>query len=206
MKEKIQKFCCDESCSHKDWLAEKSNYITEGCVRAQEIVHDNTKSMKDRLEEISGILEEILWDSTKIMSLASTGDWNPADRDFIIRHGREGYEAIAAKFGWKHMTTYSQKLLEYNSKEKIQQYYQVKFYEKLQELLKQHRSIARPQINELLDASPMTIGGYSQVNQLTDKINMGEITWEEYVAQINHVAKMYGNLTMPVPDPHKNSK
>lgn len=156
------------------WLVEKSQFGLEWLVRLYEDFRKRDDLPEGLMDNLTDWLAPVFYDATKILSFASGGKWSPGDRDIILEKGMSGLEDILVEYGLLHETTEGKRWR--TTHEKMQN-----LVKHLSELLSQPMYPARTQIHELLDKEGLDDPIVNEISNLTEKVTMGELPWDEYV-------------------------
>lgn len=164
------------------WLVEKSQFILEWLVRLYEDFRKKDDLPEGLMDNLTDWLAPVFYDATKILSFASGGKWSPDDREIILEKGVVGLEEILVKYELLRETTEDR--LRRKTYEKIQS-----FVEHLKELLGEPRDTARTQIHELLFKEGFDNSIVNEISDLTEKVTMGELHWDEYVHLVKNLVR-----------------
>jgi hypothetical protein len=176
----------------RDWCVEKSSHIVKVLSSMIDCLNETRDEVPEETrEQLIDYISPAIYDATKIMAVSCQGNWEPGDRDLIVKTGRKGYSALSAKYGLEKDDDFKKMIRETQSIEKAESMEMLSLMSKMLEILKMPRGEARTIINILLDELHQDNTVFQTFNSLTNQVNMGEITWEEYIATMNRVIEQY---------------
>jgi len=167
------------------WVVEKSRSVLENVVE----LHEEFLKRHDLPEEFAEAyrfhLGPVLYNSTKILAFAASKQWAWEDAYSIGEQGRSGLEKVLVKYGLlrEDETAEAQRIARTQSL--------LGDLEELRELLSGPSCPCRTRIHELLPQlrgqDPVVV----QIEDLTELVTMGGLSWGEYV---NSAGKLVDGL------------
>lgn len=165
------------------WCSEKSENIVTEVARIFDLLTKQNDLPNAFREDLIYALNCISWDSTKLLAFSNGKEWMPKDSYLINEKGYDGYEAVAVKYN----------LLEETTRDKEKKQLRL-FVNKFNNYLYGMRAPNRTFIHELLLGCKINHSIISELTDLTEKVTMGELTWDSYVEKARLRLKRFEGL------------
>jgi len=159
------------------WVAEKSQHVLEGVSELYEEIHKRDGVPPEITEAVEFWLSPVIYDATKLLAFATDKEWSTEDRDAICDHGRSGLEQVLVKYGLlcEDQTT--------TGRQRVQAQSLLGNLEELRALLNGPPYPSRTMIHEVLLQVRLKDQRIDALSELTERVAMGELSWEEYRKQ-----------------------
>ncbi len=165
----------DSDLDMTSWCQEKASSVVERAA----IAVDKLRAVSTLSEaERSAVLNPIgtmLWDATKLMAFSAGTEWETTDRDLIVEKGQEGFEELARRYGIETRAGMQEAVLQHSIEE---------LASTIEGALKEERWAGRPKIHEVLGRSRISRETLEPLEELTDRLPMGEVEWPADYAEM----------------------
>ncbi len=162
-----------QPASGEYWLVEKCQQVLWGLAG----LHDEFRRRDDLPQDFADgflfYMAPVLWNVTKILSYACNGKWSSEDRELIVDGGQAALEQLFVRYGLLAMTQ--------DAKERFRQWQLVQRLSEIETCLSGTRHPSRTLLHVLLRKRDVRYPILDRLAELTEKVTMGELSWEEYV-------------------------
>ena len=159
------------------WVAEKSQHVLENVAGLYEEMRGRDGVPPEFVDAMEFWLSPAIFDATKLLAFATDKEWSTKDRDSICEHGRSGLEHVLVKYGLlrEDQTT--------KGRAGAQALSLLANLEELRALLNGPPYPSRTMIHEVLLQVRLKDQRIDALSELTERVAMGELSWEEYRKQ-----------------------
>jgi aminopeptidase-like protein len=169
----------------ESWVVEKSRSVLENVVELYEDFRKRDDLPEEFVKTFQLHLHSVIYNSTKILSFATSKEWAVRDPYSIWEQGRTELDEVLVKYALldKGETAEAKK------RARIQSL--LRDLEELKELLSETRYPSRTWIHGFLLRIHIQDPLLAEISHLTERVTMGELSWDEYV---NSASRLVENL------------
>lgn len=158
------------------WCVEKASTVVRELARIAELVNAQESVSEELREEMLLSLYPALWDATKILAFSCGTDWNPTDRDVLLKGGELAFEELQVKYGLLRETSAQKR-----DQKRICDIEE--FISAFRELLSGDRSPNRTLMHELISRTCIKEPLIDALGEKLDRVTMGIVEWPTFVSK-----------------------
>lgn len=163
------------------WCSEKSGNVVRDLARLVDYFKRLERPEQDSdvvVEMAHSRLHTAVWDATKMFAFSCGAEWSGEDQRAVMERGERGYIELSIKYG--QMTETATSFAEIDDDIALKG-----LIEELEKLLHSELRSTRTLIHDVLRKSLSRREEIEEIRQLTDKVSMGELSWNDYRIEVS---------------------
>lgn len=165
------------------WCAEKSGHVVHALAHLVDTVRASRALSSSERETVEFEIYDALWNATKLLSFSSGGVWSTGDSDLVMERGTQGYEELLVRYGVITETTEARHARESQETTERHRQERLALVSAMRECLELPRHEGRQRMHDLLTRCPGRTRAYEHLADLTERVTMGELEWDDYVPE-----------------------
>jgi len=171
------------------WGQDKARNVVDAVVRLADLIRRHKSLSAEDHERALDWLHRATYDGTKILAFFAgvAWDWNRVQQVCEGEEGLEAYEELALEYGVISETTLQRRQRERGEYLDDVAQQTADLFADLHSLIEGERSPNRTQIHELLRARKVDDPKFRLIEDLTESVTMGELSWEQYTKTVGEL-------------------